>query len=322
MKALVTGGTGFIGYHLIQELIERSWQVKCLVRKTSVIPDEFLGQVEFNTGDLTHRASLGEINNVDVVFHLAGAIKAGSLEGFKRVNTEGTRNLVKAVSSGSNSPKLVFVSSMAAGGPSQSRKPLSENTEPKPVSNYGKSKLLAEQVVEDSDLNYVIIRPAAVYGPGDRETLSFFRLASNHINPKIGIKRRYLSLIHVNDLIDLILKAALSEKSNQIYNAADGTAGYAWSHIINTAADQLDSWTIPLFVPRFLVGFAAYTMTLWSKITGQNLIFNADKFSEMKQRYWLVSSEKAESELGFVPQYDLQAGFDETAQWYREQGWL
>jgi len=281
-----------------------------------------LGAVEFNTGDLTHRTSLGKINNVDVVFHLAGAIKAGSLEGFKKVNTEGTRNLVEAISTDAHSPKLVFASSMAAGGPSQSRKPLSENAEPNPVSNYGKSKLLAEQVVEKSDLDYAIIRPAAVYGPGDRETFSFFRLAASHICPRVGIKKRYLSLINVKDLVDLIIKAALSQQSQQIYNAADGTAGYAWNHIIGTAADQLNTWTVPLFVPRFIVGAAAYSMTFWSRITGQKLIFNADKFSEMKQRYWLVSSEKAEKELGFVPQYDLQAGFDETAQWYLEQGWL
>ena len=191
MRALVTGGTGFIGIHLIKELLKNDWTIKCLVRETSIIPEEFLGEIEFITGDLTKRETLvGLADNVDVIFHLAGMIKADSLDAYKKVNTKGTKNLLSIIPHDvKQNIKFIFASSMAAIGPSKNRVPLSEDDAPSPVSNYGRSKLLAEQAIRNSDIDYMIIRPAAVYGPGDEERLSFFKLAAHHINPRIGFKK-------------------------------------------------------------------------------------------------------------------------------------
>jgi nucleoside-diphosphate-sugar epimerase len=324
MRALITGGTGFIGYHLIRDLLAKEWQIRCLVRKTSTIPEEFIGKVEFITGDITDKTSLkGIIDNIDLVIHMAGLIKASNFKSFKKVNTEGTVNLINTIPPEKRSSiKFIFISSMAACGPSRNRQPLSEDQPPTPISHYGQSKLLAEQAVRKSSLDYRIIRPAAVYGPGDRETLSFFRLAAKHINPRIGFRKRYLSLIHVKDLISLIFKAALSDKKNQIYNATDCTNGYSWNKIIKKASDNLDSWLVPLYIPKSFVAIAAYSATLWSKISNNSTIFNVDKFNEMKQQYWLLSSAKAQDQLDFSPAYDLQKGFSETAQWYQEKGWI
>lgn len=324
MRVLITGGTGFIGYHLIREILDKEWQIRCLVRKSSIIPEEFIGKVEFITGDITDKTSLkGIVDNIDIVIHMAGLIKASNFKSFKKVNTEGTINLINAIPPETQSAiKFIFISSMAACGPSRNREPLSEDHPPTPISHYGRSKLLAEEAVTNSSLDYRIIRPAAVYGPGDKETLSFFRLAANHINPRIGFRKRYLSLIHVKDLISLIFKTALSNRNNQIYNATDCSDGYSWNKIIEKASENLDSWLVPLYVPKSFVAIAAYSATLWSKISNDRTIFNIDKFKELKQQYWLLSSAKARAQLGFTPAYDLQKGFSETAQWYKKKGWI
>lgn len=323
MRVLVTGGTGFIGYHLIKKLLEKNWKVKCLVRETSIIPEEYVGKIEFITGDLTSRESLSGIaDNVDMIFHLAGMIKADNLDAYKKVNTGGTKNLLDSIPADSRDRKIVFVSSMAAVGPADSKKPLSEDNMASPVSNYGRSKYLAEQAVSNSNLKYAIVRPAAVYGPGDEETLSFFQLAAKHVNPRIGFKKRYLSMIHVSDLIDLILKAALAEKNQEIYHAADRNSGYSWQEIISTAAKNINSWTLPVYIPKIILKTAAFVSTMYARISGNTSIFNLDKYNEMKQQYWLISSQKAREQLNYRPKYDLHKGFAETANWYQDQGWL
>ncbi|MCF7886680.1 MAG: NAD(P)-dependent oxidoreductase [Candidatus Marinimicrobia bacterium] len=324
MRALVTGGTGFIGYHLIQELLARNWKIKCLVRETSVIPEEYMDKIEFVTGDLTRPASLtGITENIDVIFHLAGKIKALNLSEFKKVNTEGTKNLLESIpQSQQASIRFIFISSMSALGPATTREPLSEEQSATPVSYYGQSKLLAENLVRNSGLNYRIIRPAAVYGPGDKETLSFFQLAAKHINAKIGLKQHYLSLIHVLDLVNLIMKATLTDIKDQVYHAADNSDGYAYSKIIQTAAKSINSWTLSVYIPQFLLKIAAYFASLWSKLSGQVSIFNLDKYNEIKQQYWLINSRKAQNQLNFKPEYDIRRGFAETVQWYQKQGWI
>jgi len=325
MKVFVTGGTGFIGYHLLDAMLTRNWRVKSLARPTSNIPEEYKDQVEFVIGDLLEPESLqGLMDDVDLIIHMAGLIKATTFASFKSVNTQGTKNILEAAESSTGSdPKFIFLSSMSAAGPSKDKTAIKEDITPQPVSWYGKSKLLAEERVKKSELDHIIIRPAAVYGPGDRESLIFFQLAKYHIIPKIGGSKHYLSLIHVRDLVDLILKAVTNKEAyNQIYNASDNQNGYSWKKMINTAAQSLATWTLPIYIPRFIVSLAAYISTVWGKISRYSPMFTRDKYREMIQQYWLFSSQKAEEELNFSPQYDLEKGFHETANWYQEKNWL
>ncbi|MCK4689283.1 MAG: NAD(P)-dependent oxidoreductase, partial [Candidatus Marinimicrobia bacterium] len=218
MKAFVTGATGFIGKHLVKALLKNDWSIRCLARKTSIRPEEFTDKVEWMIGDLQDKDSLvSACLDVDVIFHLAGAIKAKSASEFLLINGEGTENLVCAfLESGKKGARFIYISSMAAGGPSSRWKLKNEDEPTFPVSAYGESKLAGEIAVlkRKKELKCVIIRPSVVYGPGDRESLSFFKFAKLHVNPYLGFKKRYISMIHVDDLVQLILLVSKSDLSS------------------------------------------------------------------------------------------------------------
>lgn len=326
MKALVTGATGFIGQHLVRSLLKEGWSVRCLARKTSHKPDEFKDSVEWVIGDLQDRGSLtNACSGMDLIFHLAGAIKARHPKDFQLINGDGTANVVSAVLESCGNARLVYVSSLSVGGPS-SRLLLKTEEEPAfPVSAYGHSKLAGEIAVlqHREELHSVIIRPAVVYGPGDKETFTFFKLARFHINPHLGFKKRFVSIIHVEDLVRLLILSAKGDlDSGEVFYASDRSNGYSWNDIIIEAAKALDKWTIPVFVPKFKLFLAAYLTAFWGKITGKLSIFSPDKYREMKCSYWTCSSRKAERMLGFDPEYDLERGITYTATWYKENGWL
>jgi len=327
MKALVTGGTGFIGKHLVNALLNDNWKVRCLARKTSIKPGEFATKVEWVTGDLQDRDSLiPACADVDVVFHLAGAIKARNINEFLLINGKGTENLVCAfLESGKKGARFLYISSVAAGGPSSNWKLKNEDEPAFPVSNYGESKLAGEIAVlkRKKDLKCVIIRPSVVYGPGDRESLSFFKFAKLHINPYLGLKKRYISMIHVDDLVQLIMLASKGDlHSGEIFYAADDSKGYQWNEVIRESAAALNTWTFPVFVPQYFLKFAAFFSDMWGKITGKLTMLNLDKYREMKRQYWVCSSFKARRLLGFKPNYSMKEGIKKTAIWYKENGWI
>lgn len=327
MKALVTGVTGFIGKHLVKALLKNDWSIRCLARKTSIRPEEFTDKVEWTIGDLQDKDSLvSACLDVDVVFHLAGAIKAKSANEFLLINGEGTGNLVCAfLESGKRGARFIYISSMAAGGPA-SRWIVKNEDEPAfSVSAYGESKLAGEIAVlkRKKELKCIIIRPSVVYGPGDRESLSFFKFAKLHVNPYLGFKKRYISMIHVDDLVQLILLASKSDlSSGEIFYAADDSKGYQWNEVIRECAAALNTWTSPVFVPQSFLKFIAFFSDIWGKITGRLTMLNLDKYREMTQQYWVCSSFKSKRLLGFKPKYGMKEGIQKTAIWYKENGWI
>jgi len=328
MNILVTGATGFIGRHLVPTLFKKGWSVRCLARTTSVQPEEFRYRAEWVIGDLQDLDSLKEAcKNIDLVIHLAGTIKANAIDDFYSINAGGTRNLLEAIlQSGNSNAKFILISSQAALGPASNQRPLTEDDKPRPVSNYGKSKLEAEKIILEyrNLIRSIIIRPSVVYGPGDRESLSLFRLAGHHINPHIGFKSTYINSIHVQDLVQLIhLSIENNVTSGEIFNANDGMdRGYSTEDVIKCAARSLGTWTIPIYIPKTILKMLALISSGISKISGDASMINPDKYRELSARYWIFSSQKARSVLGFSAQYDLNTGFQMTADWYREQQWL
>jgi len=181
-KVLLTGATGFIGHHLVDLLKSEGFDVRCLVRKTSNI-SKLVGKVEFAYGEVTSPESLEEaVKGVDYIVHLAGVVKALNPEGYYRVNTQGTINLFNAtLKNNQNIKRFVFISSQAASRPSET--PIKENEPSAPVTSYGKSKLETEKFLnQNSDkLPVTIIRPSAVYGPGDKEFLPVYQMINKGI---------------------------------------------------------------------------------------------------------------------------------------------
>jgi nucleoside-diphosphate-sugar epimerase len=311
----------------VPALLARGWNVSCLARTTSRKPREFERDVRWITGDLLDRGSLVNVRlGFDAVIHLAGIIKANNPETFSEVNVVGTRNLIEALLSPVNSaPVFILISSQAAQGPGLSPVPLKESAPPRPISRYGWSKLQAEEVVLEhrERLPSVILRPCTVYGPGDRESLAFFKMAQYHINPIIGGHSFYINLVYVADLVKIIIR--ILEKgitTGEIFNVTDGREAYRLRYVVSVATQALGTWSMPILVPKWVLWMAAKVSDLLGRITNRPSMLNSDKYHEMTARYWCSSAEKLGFNLNYEPEYDIYKGFQITADWYREHKWL
>ena len=326
MRALVTGGNGFIGSHLVEKLLEKRYQVRCLIRKTSNLQWIKKLPVEFIYGDITDFDSLvAATKGVDYVFHLSGKVRARDEKEFYQVNQQGTHNLLEAcLRNKLNLKRFVYVSSQAAAGPSLNAVPVKETDPPGPISIYGKSKLLGEkEVIKYSQFfPATIIRPPSVYGPRDDDILTIFKYVKTGIKPLIGKTEKKLSIIHVFDLVTGILLAAEQDKGKNetffIANAQD----CSWVELEDNIASALQTNGIFIHIPTILLDISAIISETIFRIMGQPALLNRDKALEMKQQYWLVDSTKAREKLGFKPGISIEEGLQSTCNWYREQGWL
>ncbi|PIS30507.1 MAG: hypothetical protein COT43_01620 [Candidatus Marinimicrobia bacterium CG08_land_8_20_14_0_20_45_22] len=328
MKCLVTGATGFIGKHLVNRLLAENQNIRCMARNESVRPEEFADKVEWVIGDLQDKDSLNKaVDDIDIIFHLAGAVKAQNAFEFLQINFYGTENLLNAILDyGKKDVRLIYISSLSAGGASDALKPKHEDEPVFPVSAYGNSKLAAEIAVlkQKENIHVTIIRPAIVYGPGDRETLWFYELAQKHISPRIGLRKNYFSMIYVDDLVRLLILLMNNPlASGEIFYAADSNdEGYSQSEVIETSAKILGEWTITLYFPKSIVWLMSVISSFFSRIVGKLSIFNSDKYREMTQEYWVCTSEKARRLLNFKPEVGLRDGLEKSIAWYKENKWI
>lgn len=326
-SALVTGANGFIGSHLVEELLARGRHVRCLVRKTSDLRWLEGLDVQVVRGDYEDEDSLGAaVLGADYIYHLAGAVKARRPAEFYRANTEATARLAKAaIQVDPGLKRFLFSSSQAAVGPSPCLdKPRCELDDCLPVSDYGRSKLMAERELQKlSDrLPLTIIRPPSVYGPRDTEVFMYFRWINRGLALLPGIRRRYAHLIYVKDLVRGMVGAAESEKTpGRTYFLAEDNA-YSWQEISGFMAQNLGKKPLKLPVPISMARFSAILSEAGAWMARKPTQFSRQKVSEMAQRYWTVSAKAAREDFGFTCEYDLARGIRETASWYKEKGWL
>jgi len=326
MKVLITGGSGFIGSHLLERLLNHKYRIKCLVRENSDLRWIKNLPVEFVYGDVCDFNSLLPIvQKVDYIYHVGGILRTNTESEYFHVNYKGTKNLLTACSQlNSNLKRFIYISSQAAAGPSGDGIPLTENDPPQPISCYGKSKQLAELAVLKFQKIFpvTIIRPPVVYGPRDDDTLVVFKYIKFGIKPLIGNQEKIISLIHVHDLVRAIQIAAEHQNAtNEIFFIAN-KKGYSWSEVIDAIAQVMDKKALTIRFPEFVLDLAASLNEQVANIFRGAAIINRDKAVEMKQSYWLVDASKAEQKLGFVPEILLEKGLKETFNWYRLQGWL
>ncbi len=320
MRALITGGTGFIGSHLAEGLIKKGFDVVCLVRDRTNIKYLQGMKVSLLEGDCENLQSLGVIeDNYDYVFHLAGLTKALNAEAFYSANAKATENLIEVVSKKSGRlRRFVYISSLAAVGPSKKGTPLSEDCEPSPVSDYGKSKLKGEQIVyaKKGALPITIIRPPAVYGPRDRDLLVFFKMIKKGVSFCWG--QAHYSFIYIDDLINGIILSTLHDGAKgEIFFLSDGNI-YSHEQVADAIAHALGKRPIRVRVPEFLMDLIA---SFAQRTKGAGII-NTDKIRELKERQWICYNKKAVDILGFEPQTDIREGAQWTANWYRQQQWI
>lgn len=308
----MTGATGFVGSHLLDELLERGREVRATVRRTSDRSRlQRLGVpcVEADLAAGPPPPSLFE--GVERVYHLAGTV-FGDEAAFVRGNVLATRHLVASLPDGLE--RLVHVSSLAACGPAS--RPLSEEDEPRPVSVYGRTKLAGEREARRARVPVTIVRPPVVYGPRDRGLVSFFAARAAGLRPLMAPPRR-LSLVHARDLARGMVEAATG---TYFLCGAEAPTFDEVVELIGRAVGRPGGVTVRLF-PGLMAEAAA--VADWAqRWAGRTIPFSRDKVRELRRRHWICSPAAARRDFGWEARVDPAAGLRQTAAWYRTRRWI
>ncbi len=324
--ALVTGANGFVGSHICEALLKSGFAVKALVRKTSDLKNLKNIEVDLVYGDLTDYDSLpGAVEGVDFVINNGGLTKAIDKYDFEAVNTLGTKNILKAALNTKNSIKrFIQISSSAACGPSDSKEPVNEDNIPKPVSAYGRSKLGGENAVLEfkNEFPVTVLRPSAVYGPRDKEMLSFFKAVKFRLKPTFGTGECYINFTYVKDLAEAVAQALKKNaKAGEIYFVAEKRT-YSYSEAGDIISEVMGLRAIDAHIPSAVLRVAGKISEYIAAKRNQAAIFSEDKAVELYQKYWIIDSSRIERDLGFASAISFRAGVEETVKWYKENGWL
>jgi dihydroflavonol-4-reductase len=326
VKTLVTGATGFIGSHLVEQLVREGKEVRAFVRKTSNTNWLKGLPVEIFVGDFFHPESLkAALHDVDFIFHVAGITKARHKRDYWRSNAEATRKFLEAVDRfGSSIARFVHISSQAAVGPSLNGIPVDERTPFHPIDVYGRSKRMAEEACHEhfDKFPITILRPVAVFGPRDKDTFAFFQCMNKGLLPIIGSEKKRVALIHVKDLVEGTLLAARANNAiGQTYFIGNSISP-SWNDLYSVASEVTGRKVRRIALPNFSVHFVAAGAELLSLITGKPALISFEKAREIAQPDWSCNVEKAERELGYRSRKTLLDGMRETMEWYKKEGWL
>jgi nucleoside-diphosphate-sugar epimerase len=333
MRTLITGATGFIGSILVESLLarrrqqnERAAKIYCLVRRTSGLTWLEKLPVELIHGDLfADKALLPVLPEIAHVIHLAGVTKSRTEAEYFRANGDATRHLLQLCAQHAKKlQRFVYVSSLAAAGPSADGHLLTEEETPQPVSLYGRSKLAGETACQEfcRELPITIIRPPAVYGPREKDIYEYFKQVKLGVQLRLGWGERKASMIHGQDLVNGILLASEHPAAVGETYFMTNPEPYDWHELGAALAAAMQKKTISLTVPEFVAPLLAAFSELGAKITRKPALLNFDKVRELRQAYWICSGEKARQQLGFVPALSIQDGLQQTYRWYKENGWL
>jgi dihydroflavonol-4-reductase len=324
MKTLVTGANGFVGSALVRRLAARGDAPRALLREGADLSALEGIASQRATGDVTRPEGLAEAcAGVDVVFHLAGIRRASTREAFMAVNAEGTRQVCEAmVKAGAR--RLVLASSLAASGPSQVGRPRTEADALAPQEWYGESKAEAERIAFGfkDRLEVTSCRPCRILGPGDRENLSFFKLASKGLVLELLGPERKLSMVDVEDVVEHLLLLAEKPEANgeSFFCASDETR--TLESLMREVAEVLGvkARTVPL--PEFVLRGIGSAADAVSNATGKALPFNRKTAQQLLVPGWECSNEKSRKVLGWAPRVALHESVRRSAESYRALGWI
>jgi nucleoside-diphosphate-sugar epimerase len=320
--ALVTGATGFVGSHAAALLASRGAKVSALVRATSDRRTRAAFEGEPRRGDLSDPASLeAALSGVDFVFHFAGATRARNEASFMETNAAGVARLVEAARKAAPDLKrFVYVSSLAAAGPSGFGPPIRESDPPRPVSAYGRSKLEGERRLSDGagPIPWTIVRPPIVYGPEDRDVLELFKAARRGFTPMVGTGDEPYSVVYVEDLVRGILDAALSPRAvGRTYFVAEETT-YRQREMLAHIAAAVGKKPRVFAAPRILARLLAAGGSAMKPFLKRPPLLTLDKLPEVLAGGWTCSVEAAAADFGFRAEVPLPEGARRTAAWLRE----
>ncbi|MEM2186772.1 MAG: NAD-dependent epimerase/dehydratase family protein [Nitrososphaerota archaeon] len=330
MRVLVTGASGFLGGHLVEELVELGYKVRAFVRKTSDTRLLRQLEVEIVTGDITDPSTLPPaMRGVDCVVHLAAYYTFfGRKELYELVNVKGTEWTARAALE-SGVRRFIYCSSTEAIGPIKNP-PGDENSELNPQFEYGKSKARAEKVVKSlsaEGLEYTIIRPTGIYGPRNVDDVAYWFLTSYAKGGlasriAVGSGQNLVQFTHVKDVVQGFILAMEKEVAvNQVYIIGEDR-WYTYNQVYQILHELCGKGPPSFRLPPALAKLLLLPLELYDTLSGEGNIMHRRALVDAVTSDRAYSVEKAKRELGFKPRYDLRSGLRETLDWYRLHGYL
>lgn len=324
-RVLITGSSGFVGYHLIEAALRRGLEVFAAVRPTSNIEHLRDKPVRFRFTDFFDLdKACADINHYKYAYilHAAGTLRAPSEQMYNQVNAELTRTLAMAAKASGSVKKFVFISSLAAVGPTGPGEEITERNKLQPLTAYGRSKVLAERYLTSIPLlPFFVLRPTAVYGPRERDIFMMLKSVSRGVEPYIGKAAQELSFIYVKDLAELAIAALTSPLAGRTYNVADGHT-YGRADLAKETKSILHKKTVTVHLPLALINGVATVQEFIGSLSGKSPVVNRDKIKELTAASWSCSIDALRKEMDYHPRYNLRTGLAETLEWYKQQGWL
>lgn len=324
-RVLITGASGFVGYHLIEAALNNNLEVFAAVRKSSDVAHLKQFNITYIYHDFNNLNTLKQEiigNDYQYIIHAAGLTRASGPAAYNAVNVNYTINLANAAATAPGFKKLVFISSLAALGPLKTLTGIiNDDDAPHPVTAYGESKLLAEERLKAiAHLNYTILRPTAVYGPRDTGIYLAFKQFAKGIEPYIGTDRQKLSFIYVKDLAAASVKALFAGQ-RKAYNLSDGNF-YDRYELADITKNVLGVKTFKFHLSVKFVKIIATVSEFIGSLRKQTPILNTEKLKELTAVNWFCNIDEARHDLGFYPAYNLETGVTETITWYKANNWL
>ena len=325
-KVLLTGATGFVGSFLAKDLVERGYVVYVTLRKSSDlqwIKDLPLKHCFIDLSKANPIKDFLEENHIDAIIHNAGLTRHPEEDELNRINAGILKNIIEAINTVSYPiKKLIYISSLAAYGSADNQQEgiVRLDSTPKPLTAYGRSKLLAEGYLKDQVFPYLILRPTAVYGPREKDLLTLFKTINNRLDISIG-KGQKLTFIYVKDLSYVIVESLKVSMKHKAYFISD-TGLYDSSYFSSLIAKCLNKSVIKIVLPSFIVKWVCNVNDVLGKIFKYHPLLNSDKYNEISAKSWSCDADNIWDELNSKPKYDLAAGVEETVAWYKSYRWL
>lgn len=324
--AVVTGANGFVGSHLVDYLLLKNFEVRCIVRKSSNL--QWLAGKDITIYDcgLFDKDGLREaFKNVNYIFHIAGVVKAKDEAGYFKGNVEATEVLLEVASEKKDQlKKFVVVSSQTVSGPAKKDIPVTEEMEPNPLTTYAKSKFKQEQLALSFNNKFpvTICRAPAIYGERDTEIFIYFQVFNRGLTTMIGFDKKELSLLHAADLAEGLYLAAVSEKSAGEIYFISSEKFYTWDEVGKITSNVLGKKAFKIKIPHFLVFTIAAFAQFFAIFTSKPATLNIEKAKDLVQSYWICDTSKAIKELGYRQKISLEEGIKRTCDWYKKMNWI